>query len=818
MNRFFVLLLALFVASGAASAQSSADPFRVEVPATRLDVDGSGVLEVRVVVPKGHHIYKDMVRIDVLDKDGLELGAADIPPGLMRPDPASPGQDREVYPFDLIIEIPVKAPSSAGVHDPLVEVGYQGCREGLCYPPAVHQLSPLVLIGDASGRRYLEYGSAWVDAAGSGSTVDHPPDVRVNLSDVVDSATDADTNPDGSAHPVVARMIADRDAVVPGGSLRLGIHLEQAEGWHTYWRSPGEVGQPPRIEWSLPAGSTSSEMEFAVPTRFSTESAGKKIISYGYDGENLLFTNVVLPDSLEGAELELAATVSWLVCEATCIPGDASLRLTLPVADEDPGQGPYAPLFDAYEALHPTPIADVEGLTVTIGVPADLRDGEEGFMSVLIQPDPDVEVSLPVSAEEDLWPGYIPITGPHMIWDMGSRLHTASPPTMGQGSGESRSAEGLLVTTELYILPDLMDSHPTVGALLQLELNGERVITEVFGSGEVLTPDGGRYQDDSAVSVAASGTSGDGSSAGESLTVQAIEGYDAASLDFEDKIPWIGPFNESNLRKALCSGSPIFVDFTAAWCISCKALEASVLETDDVRQAMREHGVIPMKADFTNEDPYIKEWLDHFKAAGVPYYLVIPPGGGVTEADLRRLGDETIQEVIGANIDPLGELITIDEVVGALEKSLAFVPSESSSGESGEATVGEQEEVEGDFAGMLLLALAGGFVLNFFPCVLPVLALKLYSLIEQRDAPASARKAAGVAYTLGVVLSFLGVALAVIILKEVFSRGFCIRSLVDWSLRCAGSGSQSGRTCQRRRGAQGTLPHGCLCHAHRHSV
>src|SRR5688572_9427541 len=43
-------------------------------------------------------------------------------------------------------------------------------------------------------------------------------------------------------HPVLARLVADRDVVAPGGTVRLGVLLEQHEDWHTYWKAPGDIG------------------------------------------------------------------------------------------------------------------------------------------------------------------------------------------------------------------------------------------------------------------------------------------------------------------------------------------------------------------------------------------------------------------------------------------------------------------------------------------------------------------------------------------------------------------------------------------------
>jgi thiol:disulfide interchange protein DsbD len=93
------------------------------------------------------------------------------------------------------------------------------------------------------------------------------------------------------------------------------------------------------------------------------------------------------------------------------------------------------------------------------------------------------------------------------------------------------------------------------------------------------------------------------------------------TLDFSEEIPW-QPF--SNEAVASLAGEPIFIDFTADWCLTCKVNEQQILETEGVRQHMADKGIVPLKADWTRNDPVITEWLARFGKAGVPFYLVIP--------------------------------------------------------------------------------------------------------------------------------------------------------------------------------------------------
>jgi thiol:disulfide interchange protein DsbD len=96
-----------------------------------------------------------------------------------------------------------------------------------------------------------------------------------------------------------------------------------------------------------------------------------------------------------------------------------------------------------------------------------------------------------------------------------------------------------------------------------------------------------------------------------------------ASTDSQTRGDW-QPFTPERLQSELEQGRTVFVDFTAAWCLTCKFNEASVLEAQDVRAAFERHGIVKMKADWTNGDPVITKLLQHFGRPGVPLYVLYP--------------------------------------------------------------------------------------------------------------------------------------------------------------------------------------------------
>jgi thiol:disulfide interchange protein DsbD len=84
------------------------------------------------------------------------------------------------------------------------------------------------------------------------------------------------------------------------------------------------------------------------------------------------------------------------------------------------------------------------------------------------------------------------------------------------------------------------------------------------------------------------------------------------------------PFTPERLQSERDQGHAVFVDFTAAWCLTCKFNEKAVLENADVRAAFDRHGVVKLKADWTNGDPAITKLLQQFGRPGVPLYVLYP--------------------------------------------------------------------------------------------------------------------------------------------------------------------------------------------------
>ncbi len=157
---------------------------------------------------------------------------------------------------------------------------------------------------------------------------------------------------------VKAQLLADTSAIVPGKAFEVGLLIDMAEGWHTYWENPGDAGLPTRIEWTLPEGFVAGPIQWPAPKRIIEPG---DIHAFGYKGQILLLTSITPPATISESEVRLAATASWLVCEEICIPGSAEVELTLSVnADAIPAN---SELFEKYLQLLPLASAPPYSLT-----------------------------------------------------------------------------------------------------------------------------------------------------------------------------------------------------------------------------------------------------------------------------------------------------------------------------------------------------------------------------------------------------------------------------------------------------------------------
>lgn len=130
------------------------------------------------------------------------------------------------------------------------------------------------------------------------------------------------------SHPAKVELVAEKDAVAPGETAWLGLHFVLDPGWHIYWQNPGDSGEPPRVQWNLPASFRVGSIEWPAPQRLGSGT----VIDFGYSGETLLMIPLAIPaDAAADVQEKLTATAKWLVCRDICIPDRALLSLTMEI-------------------------------------------------------------------------------------------------------------------------------------------------------------------------------------------------------------------------------------------------------------------------------------------------------------------------------------------------------------------------------------------------------------------------------------------------------------------------------------------------------
>lgn len=126
-------------------------------------------------------------------------------------------------------------------------------------------------------------------------------------------------------------LISETSAIPPGASVTVALHLEMEEGWHSYWKNPGDSGERTTIEWTLPEGLEAGSIQWPYPERIPFG----PMVSYGYSDEVLLPVSITASDTLTpGRTVAIEGRAEWLICEEICLPAHDSVTYTLEVGDE----------------------------------------------------------------------------------------------------------------------------------------------------------------------------------------------------------------------------------------------------------------------------------------------------------------------------------------------------------------------------------------------------------------------------------------------------------------------------------------------------
>jgi suppressor for copper-sensitivity B len=143
------------------------------------------------------------------------------------------------------------------------------------------------------------------------------------------------------------RLIAASPTVGSGSEVRLGLQFRLAPHWKIYWRSPGDAGYPPAVDWTGSSNLARTAISWPAPKRFSV--SGLETVGY----ENGVVLPVLAWLRKAGRALSLRAKIDYLTCKELCIPHEAALRLDLPAGAS--AAGGFAGLISTWEARVPKP-------------------------------------------------------------------------------------------------------------------------------------------------------------------------------------------------------------------------------------------------------------------------------------------------------------------------------------------------------------------------------------------------------------------------------------------------------------------------------
>jgi thiol:disulfide interchange protein DsbD len=148
-----------------------------------------------------------------------------------------------------------------------------------------------------------------------------------------------------------AELLSETSTLTPGKPVTLGIHFTMDKGWHIYWQNPGDAGLATSMTWKLPMGFKAGKILWPIPQVITLPG----VTNFGYENETLLMVPITVPKNLKpGETFKFTAKVEWLVCKDICIPGDAVLKLEIPVASDAPSTSVNNPLFASTRQHLPT--------------------------------------------------------------------------------------------------------------------------------------------------------------------------------------------------------------------------------------------------------------------------------------------------------------------------------------------------------------------------------------------------------------------------------------------------------------------------------
>ncbi|MHB1935653.1 MAG: protein-disulfide reductase DsbD family protein [Acidobacteriaceae bacterium] len=172
------------------------------------------------------------------------------------------------------------------------------------------------------------------------------------------------------ASHLTVELVTETNSIAPNHDFLAGLHFVLDPGWHIYWINAGDAGEPPRVDWQLPAGITAGDLQFPAPERLPLG----PLMDFGYQHEVLLPIPMRADGSVHpGSKQTLRGHLHFLVCSNVCIPGKAELEHTVPVTSQPGATNPTTGrLFLAAERALPR--------ALSLGVSVQVQQTKTAFV------------------------------------------------------------------------------------------------------------------------------------------------------------------------------------------------------------------------------------------------------------------------------------------------------------------------------------------------------------------------------------------------------------------------------------------------------
>ncbi len=516
---------------------------------------------------------------------------------------------------------------------------------------------------------------------------------------------------------------SDFQVISSKSEIRLGVSVSLAPGWHVYWKNAGDSGYPTNLEWEMPAGWQVGEVQFPAPYLYEHEG----MTGYALDSNFTLFASARVPEFSKvniGKNYTLNGTFSALVCnESTCLPYEGEISLSFVLGEKEQLDLRGLTILDNARSSLPVELplnAKVQAVSY----------GNSGIFSILDPTVPDLDL-------DSLW-----------LFPEDSSIKIKSPPSRIEGGAEFSWSVSDSAKRQPTLLNVLM-VHPSMENGWFVSVPIERDSTFIPQKPAVSSK---VFKDEYAllrllllmVFVAMSAWAY-GRSQHHFFNSAAWRIFAFLSLLFGVFIAWSGNSDPSakDLRwekwtpelenELLASGQPLFVDYTAKWCLTCQ-VNKRVYQSQEVLNSFQQAKVRTLRADWTQRSSDILKSLQAFGREGVPFNVFYPAS---------KKGEKSAPVLFS-------EILTEEDLLGVI---------------SGKKMKSKGEKTYGFFT-LLLFAWVGGLILNLMPCVFPVIGLKIMGFVKQSGSNQAQVSLHGWVFTAGVVLSFWVLVVVLLVLRN----------------------------------------------------